>query len=271
MQSLSEGMQEFVQVDTQVVAPGLVEVGGLPPGRLDLRVTTSKGAEPVVHLQRVEESGDAQLDASAATTPFLVSGVLKLEDGLTLIQPANVELRNLATGEVLSAQSGPDGEFSFKQNPVPVGKYEILVFEPAGMAVRSASATGAKVLGHTLQIDEAQDVRVNVVLTAVICQITGFALKDGKPAAGVMVVLVPQDIEHNSQLVRQDQSDSDGSFTLGSVPPGSYTVLAIEDGWDLEWADPDALRKYAARGEVVQITASGKLEVKVKVQSFRQI
>jgi len=37
-------------------------------------------------------------------------------------------------------------------------------------------------------------------------------------------------------LVRRDQSDSDGIFTLHSVVAGQYTVVAISDGWDLEWA-----------------------------------
>jgi len=67
-------------------------------------------------------------------------------------------------------------------------------------------------------------------------------------------------------LFRRDQADSDGTFELNLVVPGRYTLMAIEDGWDLEWADPDVLQKYIASGESVQIAPNGKVEVKVKVK-----
>jgi len=97
-------------------------------------------------------------------------------------------------------------------------------------------------------------------------QITGVALKDGKPLDGVMIVLVPEVPEHNLVLFRRDQSDSDGSFRLPVVHPGKYTVLAIENGWELEWLTPGVLEKYLAGGEAVRVTANAKIEVKVKVQ-----
>ena len=56
-----------------------------------------------------------------------------------------------------------------------------------------------------------------------------------------MIVLVPQDAANNSPLFRRDQSDSDGSFTLLNVVPGQYTVLALAQGWDLEWGNPAVL------------------------------
>jgi hypothetical protein len=81
-----------------------------------------------------------------------------------------------------------------------------------------------------------------------------------------MVVLVPQDIANNALLFRRDQSDSDGSFTLANAVPGSYTVIAIANGWDLDWTNPAVLQPYLKRGEAVQVPADGKLQVKVKVQ-----
>jgi hypothetical protein len=77
---------------------------------------------------------------------------------------------------------------------------------------------------------------------------------------------VPQEFERNSELVRRDQSDSDGSFNLYEVLPGKYTVIAIENGWEAEWSSPDVLQKYLAGGEKVLVSANGKVEVKVNVQ-----
>ncbi len=81
-----------------------------------------------------------------------------------------------------------------------------------------------------------------------------------------MIVLVPEDAANNAPLFRRDQSDSDGTFTLATILPGKYTVLAIENGWELEWANPTVLKPYLPSGEVVNVTANGKYQAKVKVQ-----
>jgi hypothetical protein len=69
----------------------------------------------------------------------------------------------------------------------------------------------------------------------------------------VMIALVPKDPEHNRELFRRDQSDLDGSFNLRSVIPGTYTVVAIENGWDLDWAQPAVIAHYAEHGEAITI------------------
>jgi hypothetical protein len=266
VQPLGGSEQEFIQVNTEVVEPGLMEVSGLPPGRFNISVTTTNGTESMVHAQTLDLSRDTQFDASQTIGNPDVSGVVKMDDGSELAQPANVQLRNAATDSSISVQSGPGGEFSFKENPILPGRYEIIVFEQVGTVVHSVSATGAKVAGHNLQISGSEDVRVTVVVTKGSGQVTGTALKDGKPAGGVMVILVPQDQENNQAVFRRDQSDSDGSFLLNAIPPGIYTVLAIENGWDLEWAKPGVLQKYLPGGEIVQVGSSQKAAIKLKVQ-----
>ena len=71
---------------------------------------------------------------------------------------------------------------------------------------------------------------------------------------------------HAALQQKRDQADSDGTFALVNVVPGRYTLLAIENGWDLEWANPEILRKFTARGESVTVVPNGKYSVKVKVQ-----
>jgi hypothetical protein len=50
------------------------------------------------------------------------------------------------------------------------------------------------------------------------------------------------------------------------VVPGNYTLLAIENGWDLQWLKPEVLKPYLARGEAVQVQQNGKYELKLKAQ-----
>ena len=89
----------------------------------------------------------------------------------------------------------------------------------------------------------SQPLSLSAEVSAAATSVTGFARKDQKPLAGAMIVLIPrarnpQDHAAAAQpvfagLVRRDQSDSDGSFSLMNVVPGAYTVVAIEDGWNL--------------------------------------
>jgi hypothetical protein len=81
-----------------------------------------------------------------------------------------------------------------------------------------------------------------------------------------MIVLVPQDIQHNSILVRRDQSDSDGTFSLYNVLPGSYIVVAIQDGWNLPWLNPDVLHPYLKTGTTVNVSPRRRYDIKVDVR-----
>ena len=95
-------------------------------------------------------------------------------------------------------------------------------------------------------------------------------MQDGKPVSQTPVVLLPNDPAHNLVLMRRDQSDSDGTFTLRRVLPGSYTVIAVADGWDLDWNDPSVVKAYAGGGVKVSIQPQGgKYQVKVAVQAKR--
>jgi len=77
---------------------------------------------------------------------------------------------------------------------------------------------------------------VTAVLAAGSANIEGFVKRGGKAASGVMVVLIPKESSTQEELFRRDQSDSDGGFRLGSVIPGEYKLVAIEDAWGFDWS-----------------------------------
>jgi hypothetical protein len=106
-------------------------------------------------------------------------------------------------------------------------------------------------------------VSVTATFVAGSVAVEGFAKKDGKPAAGVMIVLIPSDVNDNVELFRRDQSDLDGSFLLPSVIPGKYTAVAIENGWELEWGRPEVLAQYLAKGVSVAISSSKQESIRL--------
>jgi hypothetical protein len=266
VQVVAEGFQMGVQASNAQIAPGVLEISGLPPGRFNLQVNSNKGGETTSRSQVVQLAGDSEVTLNEGNASGTVSGIAKLESGAALVPAPMIQLRARATGERFMARAEQSGEFSFKDQTVPPGTYDVLIVQPAAMAVKRMWASGAKVSGRSLEIAGGQDVRLNIVLSEGTGRVTGVALKDGKPLDGVMIVLVPEVPEHNLVLFRRDQSDSDGSFALPGVHSGKYTVVAIENGWELEWLTPGVLEKYLAGGEVVRVTPNAKIEVKLKVQ-----
>lgn len=268
MQSLAEGATVPVGTGSMTVGPGMVEVMGVPPGRINVDVSgnSPKGSEMTHRSQSVQLSSDTEIDTTESGSDVLVSGVLRVDDGSAVPQPAHLRLRNTATGEAFDAEVAATGEFSFKNSPVGTGSYELMIVEGQGLYIKSLASPQVKTSGRSFQIASAQDVSVTILASKGSGKINGVALKDGKPAEGVMIVLAAEDLHGNPALFRRDQSDSDGTFTLNSVVSGRYTLMALENGWDLEWGNPDVLQRYVAGGEKVQLSGNGKAEIKVKVQ-----
>ena len=250
------------------VAPGVIEISGLAPGHYIIEMPASvddKGSARAWYRE-VDLAGD--MDISAAEGPgFATVGGTILFEGLTRApKDASLALLNRETGESFRADVSEKGEFSFPSDDIRPGRYLVQLDSPGGFFLRTITAAGAKIAGRTIEITGSGNVRINGAATTGLAQVNGTATRDGQPYSGAMIVLVPQDPANNVSLFRRDQSDSDGTFTLPQVVPGQYTVIAIANGWDLEWANPAVLQRYLKQGESVQVPAEGKLQVKVQVQ-----
>jgi protocatechuate 3,4-dioxygenase beta subunit len=265
-QTVGENDTIFVPTQVNQLAPGLVEVIGAPQGRFNLVLNTQHGNAMTHRSQSVQLENDGEVDVTRSASSVVVSGILRVEDGSPAPQPARVRLRTSASGEVWDTAVSAAGDFSFKDSPVEPGNYEIMIIEPQGLFIRNLSSASVKTSGRSFEITAAQDVSLTINASKGNGRIAGVALKKDKPASGVMIVLAPLDLKSNPALFRRDQSDSDGSFALNFVVPGRYTLMAIEDGWDLEWGEPGVLQKYIAGGESVQIASNQKAEATVKVQ-----
>jgi hypothetical protein len=120
------------------------------------------------------------------------------------------------------------------------------------LAVISTTAAGKTSAGARISVAD-RPVSVGVTLARAQVNVKGFARNGSAPASGVMIVLVPSDPRDFPALVRRDQSDSDGSFELRGAAPGSYALVAIQDGWNLDWQRPDVIARYLRAGIPVNI------------------
>ncbi len=144
------------------------------------------------------------------------------------------------------------GEADFSD--VIAGTYDILAVSSTQRysVVRIASEAGI-ISGHSLTVPAGASLTIALSLVGGSVTVEGFAKRNGKAVSGAMVVLVPKNAEADRDRFRRDESDLDGSFSLSGVIPGSYTVVAIGDGWDLEWSAPAVLAQYLKRGQTIEV------------------
>jgi 5-hydroxyisourate hydrolase-like protein (transthyretin family) len=250
------------------VEPGIVEIAGLAPGHYVIEMPSSKGANDKranrEGYREVDLAGDLEVNANDSSGFAAVAGSVSFEGAQRVPTGLAMQLSNQETGENFASEIRDKGQFEFEG--MKPGRYTVALQGSGGYFLRKMSVTGAKLTGRTLEIGSSSSVHIAATVGRGVAQVDGIALRGGQPFAGAMIVLVPRDAANNSPLFRRDQSDSDGTFTLPNVIPGQYTVLALANGWDLEWGNPAVLQPYLKGGEAVQITGDGKLQIEVQVQ-----
>lgn len=256
--------QEQVAAGTTEIHDKEVELSGVAPGRYELTVSTF-GKTSRQWTQTVDVAGDTRVSARRGSGPVAVSGVVKTDGGMVIPARAQVTLRSIVSGDVVSATIAASGEFQFGESSMRPSKYEVQVLNFRDALVSSVTAANYKVDNQSVEITGAGVVRLVVTVSQRLGNVDGIARHDGKPVAGAMVVLAPRDLTATTRF-RRDQSDSDGSFSLRGALPGKYTVVAIENGWDVEWLNPAVMKTYLKDGIDIEVTPQGKYKVEAKVQ-----
>jgi Carboxypeptidase regulatory-like domain len=254
-------------------------LGGIAPGRYEVIVENVQrdgsthvrtffrrgfGSRRASSSRTIDLSGDTSLDLNSLATDQAASinGLARAE-GVTL-RNAFVQLRNQETREVQGSPIETDGTFTIPE--LPPGTYEVSIANSASVYLANMAASGAKASGRTLEVPNGGAVQLAMLLSKGIGQVKGTAMRGDKGFAGAMIVLVPDKPAAHPSLFRRDQSDSDGTFTLRDVVPGKYTLLAIKDGWEMEWSNPAALKPFLPGGTPLEVQPNGKYDAKVSVQ-----
>lgn len=242
--------ETFVQSgEVHMVSPGVVEMTGVPAGRYDVRLQGAATSQ-INSVDFTKDGEEVDVSEAQAMSTVKVSahlpGQASLPDGLAL--GLQGKSRTIPNWKKLDSK----GEAEIDQ--IPAGRYQVVVWGARKpVVVASLSSQDADVAGHTLVVHPGTSPTLSVTLSAGESDLNGTVKRAGKPFAGAMVVLIPNDPDNNHDLFRRDQSDLDGTFTMRSVIPGSYTILAIENGWDLEWSKPAVIAAYAKGGRKIEI------------------
>jgi uncharacterized protein (DUF2141 family) len=213
------------------------------------RVAVELNDNSTVSLQDVRETSvSGQLNFDGAQRP---TGDLFLEFS--------------CPGQDFQVNVAKDGTFNTKNESLRPGHCEVALVNAPGFYVKSVAIKGRKASTDSIEVTEGSQLEMTIVAAqGGLSQVQGIALKDGQPFAGAMVLLLPQDLSRRL-LISRDQSDSDGTFTLTNIRPGRYTLVAIDDGRDLAYQDPLAMKAYLGAGSVVEFPLQSDSPLKATV------
>jgi hypothetical protein len=248
------GQMQFADSDVSIV--------GVPPGHYVLsQLNQSTGGiakSTMIDLTR----GTVDADAASGEDSGGIKIKLEGENGVTLPAVMLVGLQSKGAGIVANQSMNDKGVAEF--GGLKPGDYHFLLFGgDRQYRVTRIALEGKRLLNSSVRVTSGTTMSVTVTFAAGSVAVEGFAKKDGKGAAGAMIVLIPSGVNDNVELFRRDQSDLDGSFLLPNVIPGKYTAVAIEDGWDLEWGRPEVLARYLPKGVSVTISSIERGAVRI--------
>ncbi len=263
--SVFDGYAFVESSGANVIAPGLMEVTGIPAGRYNVSI---QHPGPTLQLNGVDLTKDREeIDISKGEVSSSVKFSVHIAGETKPPEQLSVGLRLGSRIEAVGQAFDSKGEAELEQ--VTAGKYEVLVWGAGKRySVARMSVDGAQVSGHALSVVAGASPSVSLTVVTGNAEIQGKATRAGKGFAGAMVVLVPKNPEADRELFRRDQSDLDGTFLLQNVIPGSYTLLAIENGWDLDWSQPGVIASYLKRGRRIRIEIGNQTGGRMSVEAI---
>ncbi|HST12934.1 MAG TPA: hypothetical protein VLL05_21325 [Terriglobales bacterium] len=186
-----------------------------------------------------------------------------------LLPGGNLTLEFEPADEFLNPQSGPRSESrkdkTITYGSVAPGRYWMKVRTQSGFAASMRSGD-VDLLRHPLTVLPGANLRVDVELRNDGAEISGTiegAKTQALPASTManlqrgFLYCVP--LPDSPGQFRETQVGQDGSFQLEQLPPGSYRVLVFDrPQTDFEFRNPEAMRAFENKGQVVRLTAGQK-------------
>jgi hypothetical protein len=234
------------------VEPGVYELVGVPPGKYSVRTNAGTQGE-MAQASEMNLSRDGEvLDTSRGEPLSNLKITFKTEGGEALPNRLVIFLQDHRRRIVAGSQVDPSGVANFGE--LAAGRYAIFCnTQGKAYAVTRTETATLRASGHEVTLAAGVQRELTAWLTGGVVKLEGVAQKAGKPVAGVMVVLIPKDPETHREYFRRDQSDFDGTFSVAYIVPGTYTIVAVEDAWGMEWMQPGVLSRYAQHGQELTI------------------
>lgn len=265
------------QVEVSGLAPGLYEVQMGGPNNGNKRSVVRVTADGAQTVSFDDDPAEAQVSFHIEGLPESEATSLQVAlvdpEGRQVVATSNTRsgfragaarLRGAAARAGVNARDA--GEHLLAVN-VPAGRYDVAIQGGPDLYLTGIDAKGAKALGRSVTLPVgASSLTLHVAKGS--ASLTGFAKLNDKPSVGAVVMLVPATLGETGalQIVRRDQSNSDGSFNIAQIIPGQYILIAVEDGWNINWQDAGTLQRYLTGGVALDLAAGSDVTQNIAAQ-----
>jgi hypothetical protein len=244
---------EYVQNEgIQSIAPGVFELNGVPAGKYTVILPDSQSGRPQQSSQITLDKDGQELDISRGEAMASVKLSVKIPHQSPGSQQVTIGLQDSRMRVIAANVIDAAGDVTLES--IPPGKYALVAFSAdKRYSVIRTVFSGVATSNNVLTLTPGSSLSGTVFLALGVVSVEGFVHRGGRPSSGVMVALIPKDPQSHLDMFRRDQSDSDGSFALPAVIPGTYTLIAVEDAWGFQWLQPDVLNRYLQHGQNLTI------------------
>lgn len=271
-----------VSVATRRDPQGDFDVGGLTPGLYQVRTPGQEGRSTMVDVT-ANSVRTLNLDAPGsdiARVTVHVDGFAgdTEESSQGRGRGFRVILIDTDTQRGTFSSVGDEGGFAGRRVSrapatdriieAPPGRYEVVLQGVPNLYLTGITAKGAEASGRYVTVP-AGETTLTVHVANGRANVSGVATVEGKPAVGAMALLVPITIEEPDSIgfLRQDQTNTDGSFDIENVIPGQYILVVIDGGWQINWGDRSTLRRYLTQGVPLELKPSASVKQNVIAQA----
>jgi hypothetical protein len=180
--------------------------------------------------------------------------------------PAYVQLvaRNAGLFELRygSQQVGERGASSLEIQNIAPGTYSV-EFNPNGpLYVQSAMSGTTNLLESDLSVAPGTSPQpIEIMLRDDVASLSGNVSLNSQPLSATILAFS----EHASAPPRIQPTDPGGGFQLSFLPPGAYKILAVDHPDRLEYANPDALRKYLSKAREVTLSPDQSAKIDLEL------
>ncbi len=131
------------------------------------------------------------------------------------------------------------------RNSVPSGEYTVDVFSPIDSYPKEMTFNDLKLADGIVRIPPAATGTLHVLMARGPATLSAaVADSDGKPVPNATVVVIPDSVTTVpalSRIVTHGKTDQNGNYSVRSLPPGKYRVLATPQS--VRWDVPEDLEK----------------------------
>jgi hypothetical protein len=197
--------------------------------------------------------GNLTIDPRSIADDRVIAATVQDSTGTPDLRPGSLALRDLNTSQVWPAMISKNEGIRWPADELTATRYELVLNRPEDAYIDQVSATNARVTSRTIELGPSGPVQLKITLARGQASMHGRVEQNGKPVPAAMVLLLRDDFAYAPSLIRRDQSDSDGTFSLSNIVPGRYTLLALPVNEDLEYARAEIMQPFLASGKKLTI------------------